>query len=290
MLQYFLNDNKSSIFENGRLPQLLYLCNTETMQQNFPRTLHKHDDRLEIVFIVKGKGSHLIGDVTYHTKAGDILIFNQGVIHDEMAELHSDMVVYCCGINGLNIKGAEKNCLFDIASPAVISSGNQRHVIEQLLALMFTQIKESANQASESCRYLLSALLSIIVQLPRENIQSLPFRKLPLVEQVKNYLDAHYTENLCLQTVAFRFKVSPFYLAHLFKRQTGFSLIRYLIRRRIGEAQSLLINTNYSVNQIAGLVGYDNANYFSTLFSRMIGISPSQYRTSWIGKKVRSIF
>lgn len=40
------------------------------MQQNFPRVLHKHDDRLEIVFIVKGRGIHLIGDVKYHTKPG----------------------------------------------------------------------------------------------------------------------------------------------------------------------------------------------------------------------------
>lgn len=290
MLQYFLENNKSSVFENNRLPQLLYLCNTETMQQNFPRALHKHDDRLEIVFIVKGRGSHLIGNVTYHTKAGDILIFNQGVIHDEMAELNSDMAVYCCGIKDLNIKGSEKNRLFDIASPAVISSGNKRQIIEQLLAVMFAQVKENRNQSGESCRYLLSALLTIIVQLPRENIKSLTFRKLTLAEQAKNYLDAHYVENLSLESVASRFNVSPFYLAHLFKRETGFSVIRYLIRRRIGEAQSLLINTRCSVTEIAGLVGYDNANYFSTLFSRMIGISPSLYRTSWIGKKVRSVF
>lgn len=290
MLQYFLNDNKHSMFENNRLPQLLYLCNTETMQRNFPRVLHKHDDRLEIVFIVKGNGNHLIGDVAYHTKAGDILIFNRGVLHDEMAALHSDMAVYCCGIKELHLKGAEKNCLFDISAPAVIASGDKRHIIEQLLTIMFSQIKQHGNQASESCRYVLAALLSIIVQLPRENIISLPFRKLTLIDQVKHYLDANYTEPLSLPTIASRFNVSPFYLAHQFKRQTGFSLIRYLIRRRIGEAQSLLINTNYSITKIAGLVGYDDANYFSTLFGKMIGISPTQYRAAWIGKKVRSFF
>lgn len=53
------------------------------MQQNFPRVLHKHDDRLEIVFIVKGRGIHLI----VHTKPDDILIFNRDIIHDEMSEL-----------------------------------------------------------------------------------------------------------------------------------------------------------------------------------------------------------
>lgn len=285
MLQYFLEENKFSIFENNRLPQLLYLCNTETMQQNFPRALHKHDDRLEIVFIVKGRGVHLIGDVKYHTKAGDILIFNRDVIHDEMAEVNSDMVVYCCGIKELHIKGMEKNRLFDIDSPAVISSGDKHDMIEQLLAIMFLQIKENGNKASETCRYLLSTLLTLIIKLPRETIKTIPYKKLTLVEQVKQYLDAHYAENITLDNLAFRFNLSPYYLSHLFKQETHFSPIHYLIRRRIGEAQSLLTYTNYSISKIAGLVGYDNANYFSTLFTKMIGISPSLYRTSWVGEK-----
>ncbi|TCP97804.1 AraC-like DNA-binding protein [Cricetibacter osteomyelitidis] len=285
MLQYFLEENKYSIFENNKLPQLLYLCNTETMQQDFPRVLHKHNDRLEIVFIVKGKGNHLIGDVTYQTKAGDILIFNQNVIHDEMAELNSGMVVYCCGIKDLHIKGMEKNCLFDITSPAVIPSGNKREIIEQLFEIMFLTIKEQGRKSGETCRYLLSTLLTLLVKLPREKIKTIAYKKLTLVEQVKQYLDTYYAENLTLEDIAFRFNISPFYLVHLFKQETQFSPIQYLIRRRIGEAQSLLINTRYSISKIAGLVGYDNANYFSSLFNKMIGVSPTLYRTSWIGKK-----
>lgn len=158
-------------------------------------------------------------------------------------------------------------------------------MIEQLLAIMFLQIKENGNKASETCRYLLSTLLTLIVKLPRETIKTIPYKKLTLVEQVKQYLDAHYAENITLDNLAFRFNLSPYYLSHLFKQETHFSPIHYLIRRRIGEAQSLLTYTNYSISKIAGLVGYDNANYFSTLFTKMIGISPSLYRTSWVGEK-----
>jgi YesN/AraC family two-component response regulator len=53
------------------------------------------------------------------------------------------------------------------------------------------------------------------------------------------------------------------------------------MRRRIGEAQSLLINTNYNVTMIAGIVGYDNPNYFTTLFSKIVGMSPKKYRQLW---------
>ena len=284
MLQYFLTENRNSIFENGRLPQLLYLCNTKTMERNFPRVLHKHDDRLELVFIVKGRGEHLIGDIKYRTQAGDLLIFNCNVIHDEMAEVNSDMAVYCCGIKNLHIKGMEKNCLFNIHSPAVIATGDQWENIEKTLDIMFFHISQNTSRANEICQYLLASLLTTIIQLPSKNVYQIFHKKLTLIEQIKQYIDQHYWEDLTLNDLAIRFHISPYYLAHLFKQQTEFSPIQYMIRRRIGEAQSLLINTHYSIGQIASMVGYHNANYFSTLFAKMIGISPTAYRLSWIGK------
>lgn len=283
MLQYFLEQNKKSVFEHDRLPRLLYLCNTETMQQNFPRVLHKHEDRLEIVFIVKGRGKHLIGKTNYQTKEGDILIFNQNVLHDETAELNSDMVVYCCGIKDLHIKGMDKNCLFDSAA-VVLPSGNKRKIIEKTLDMMWLHITENPHHADENCRYLLASLLALIIRLPRQNIITLTYHKPTVIEQVKDYIDLHYADDLSLTNLACRFNMNPYYLAHLFKRQIGFSPIQYMIRRRIGEAQSLLINTHHSITRIATLVGYTNANYFSTLFSNMIGVSPTAYRASWVGK------
>lgn len=284
MLQYFLNENKHSIFMNDKLPQLLYLCNTETMQQNFPRALHKHEKHLEIVFIVKGRGNHLIGNKKYQTKEGDILIFNQNVLHDESAELHSNMVVYCCGIKELYLKGMEKNRLIDIDIPAVIPSGKWRDPIEKTLDIMFQHVLNNPKTANENCRYLLASLLTIITKLPKSHLHTIIYARPSLITQVKNYIDTCYWENITLNEIASRFNINTYYLSHLFKQETGFSPIQYMIRRRIGEAQSLLINTRYSITQIASQVGYDNANYFSTLFSKMVGVSPRAYRDSWIGK------
>ncbi|MGR6980421.1 AraC family transcriptional regulator [Testudinibacter sp. P27/CKL/0425] len=265
MLQYFVKENKCSVFENGTLPQLLYLCNTETMQEYFPRLMHKHEDRVEIVFIVKGKGSHLIGNEKYQTQAGDILIFNQGVLHDEVAEIGSDMTVYCCGINRLKIKGKRQNCLLDLEYPAVLQAGKYTKQINTLLDIMDAQIKYNPDTSSETCRYLLASLITIILQLPQKNTKK-QNNTLVLIHQVKQYIDSHYWEAITLSSVAEQFNINPYYLSHLFKRNTGFSLIQYTLRRRIGEAQSLLINTSYSVTQISTLVGYDNINYFSTIF------------------------
>lgn len=284
MLQYYVKAYKESIFVNNRLPQLLYITNTEEMKNYFPRMLHKHDDHLEIVFITKGQGNHLIGGVKYDTCAGDILIFNPGVIHDETAQVNSDMVTYTCGISNLHIKGMDKNSLFDISAPAVISSGKHKDIIEKILDIMFFHIKVNANNAHEICHYLLSSLLTIIVELPRDPVYPFFNKNRTLISQVKHYIEQHYAENLSLSDIAGRFNVSTYHLSRLFKEQTNFSPIQYLNRCRIGEAQSLLMTTNYSITKIASLVGYENINYFSTAFTKMTGIPPSIYRTLWIGK------
>ena len=59
------------------------------------------------------------------------------------------------------------------------------------------------------------------------------------------------------------------------------------MHRRIGEAQTLLINTGYSATEIAFLVGYNDSNYFNTIFTKIVGMSPIKYRKYWVDKKIK---
>ena len=57
--------------------------------------------------------------------------------------------------------------------------------------------------------------------------------------------------------------------------------MQYIIRRRIGEAQNLLITTRRSITDIALSCGYNNSNYFQSVFKRLVGMTPGQYRRDW---------
>ena len=63
-------------------------------------------------------------------------------------------------------------------------------------------------------------------------------------------------------------------------REPGHEL--HAIRRRIGLAQTLLISTDHSATRIATMVGYDNTNYFNSLFTRIVGTTPIQYRKKYL--------
>ena len=63
-----------------------------------------------------------------------------------------------------------------------------------------------------------------------------------------------------------------------FKRYMGVTPMQYVTSIRINKAKELLKNTNYSIQEISGLVGYENPLYFSRIFRKQIGCSPSGYR------------
>ncbi len=63
-----------------------------------------------------------------------------------------------------------------------------------------------------------------------------------------------------------------------FKLYTGSTPLNYILNIRISNAQSLLENTKYNITEIAAITGYDNPLYFSRLFKKQTGLSPSEYR------------
>ena len=90
-----------------------------------------------------------------------------------------------------------------------------------------------------------------------------------------NYADA----GLSLDSVCEELGVSNSYFSTIFKKETGSSFISYLTDYRMDQAARWLLETNEKSYIIAKKVGYTDANYFSYVFKRRFGVSPSKYRT-----------
>ena len=102
-----------------------------------------------------------------------------------------------------------------------------------------------------------------------------------LMEQVKEYLGAHYSdETLSLNSTAACFNISPSYFSAVFSRETGQSFIKYLTDLRMGKARELLKCSNMQCSEISVAVGYKDPHYFSFLFKKTQNCSPIQYRMS----------
>ncbi len=108
------------------------------------------------------------------------------------------------------------------------------------------------------------------------------FIKTDAVETAKNYIKANIQTRLTVRRVAVAAGLSPNYLSSLFKRQLGQSLTDFINNEKIKSACQMLRDRSRRVYEISGLLGYDSAYYFTKVFKRHMGMTPTQYRDSLI--------
>jgi two-component system, response regulator YesN len=99
-----------------------------------------------------------------------------------------------------------------------------------------------------------------------------------LVEIVKEYIIKHYNEDITLNRIAEVVYVNSSYICDLFKTQTGENFVDYLTKIRIEKAKVLLRNVKIKTYEVGQMVGYEDATYFSKVFKKVVGVSPSEYR------------
>ena len=97
----------------------------------------------------------------------------------------------------------------------------------------------------------------------------------------RDYIDAHYTEDLSLDLLAEKYNTSAQYIARLLKKELGMSFQSYLHTLRITKAKELLLNTSLSVQDIYIQIGYQSRNTFIRSFKALEGLTPSEYRHVW---------
>jgi AraC-like DNA-binding protein len=138
------------------------------------------------------------------------------------------------------------------------------------------------------CRNLVAEIRAIVTCLKKEStfkhtVESQPvlesiFPSHPQLREVFDFIEANYRQPITLCDVAEAVGYSPAYLTDLVRRQTGQTVNRWIIQRRMAEARSLLIETHQSVDSIAQAVGYFNAGHFFRQFRQYHSTTPQAWR------------
>ncbi|HEX7057984.1 MAG TPA: response regulator [Bacilli bacterium] len=99
-----------------------------------------------------------------------------------------------------------------------------------------------------------------------------------VTQQIKRFIIEHADRDVSLEAIAERFGLSPFYISKIFKEQIGINYIDFLTESRIEKAKNLLANSELSLKEITYQIGYNDPNYFSRVFKKVCGVSPTEYR------------
>lgn len=140
-------------------------------------------------------------------------------------------------------------------------------------------IAEQLSQLS-SLSDILQWLDSFCTKLCRLLIDRKETRTDRIVEQAKRYVVNHYKEKLALSDVADALNISSGHLSNSFKKFSGITLSDYIAQVKIDEAKKLIDTHQYLIYEVADMLGFDNAYYFSKVFRKVTGVSPRDYEQS----------
>lgn len=246
---------------------------------------HSHEC-MEMAFVVSGKGRYKIDDEFYDVSEGDLLIINPGVKHQALyvESIEVPATEFYIGFTKVAIKDYPKNFI------PLPEKGNILHTkgkVRQQISRLCSMMEEEGSAYLQGRYYMLKTyLVQILLTVIREQAKPIEYQggyefestnKKYIVKNILNYFEEHYNEKISLDMIAENMYLSPFYISKLFKTETGEAPIRHLIDIRLEKAKEILEQNKFdSIKDVAAEVGYDDAYYFSKLFKKKYGFSPSQ--------------
>lgn len=177
--------------------------------------------------------------------------------------------------------GADSSCGADVSRGADAYRGADVSQYSAILTDIYTLASSSDYIRDMRINGKLNDLLTLLMESSwhREAHTNAP--KKMEISQVKSFLDEHYKDKLSLESVASHFFIDKHYLARLFKEQYGVTMVTYLQQVRITHAKRMLRFTNKSIEEIGLECGIGELNYFSRVFKKLEGVSPSEFRRVW---------
>lgn len=156
-----------------------------------------------------------------------------------------------------------------------VRSGLSIVIIDEILS-KYTNLMREAKTATESVKLIESFQLEMTKEI-REYRSHVPPCS-PFIKSVTEYIILNYNTDLSLTSLAEKFKISPSYLSHIFKREINKGVKEFIEEIRISNACRFIESTDMSISQIGYAVGYLDNNYFTKVFKKKMNVTPREYR------------
>lgn len=282
-LSYSLYEPK--LLEGAYIPQIAAYYYKQW--DGFEMKFHRHN-RVEVMYVISGTCRVDTESQSFRLKKGDFILIDADVSH----KLHVDKGSPCRMLN-VEFHFAEAGS----AAPSMKGMAEGNLAVAQLLALkvpyvllrengdVYSTLKNlihemdantSDNQLMISL--LLSQLIIRIATLAVEEAANEVHETNKYVNKIIRYIYQNYDRDIRVMDIASSVNLHPGYVHRIFKAYTGRTVTEFLTSYRIEKAQMLLTHTDIPVVEISDYIGINSSQYFSTLFKKITGKTPLEYR------------
>lgn len=247
---------------------------------------HWHDET-ELIYIISGTLQISISNTEYCGRAGDIFVVNKNEMHGMYANARG--LVYHAFVFDLNMLSfsmgdfSQKQIILPLLEGRIRFFN--RPEASCAMEAIFQRIL--AYNTEKHPGYMLAtkgALLEWIGQMIASGQYSAAKAdlrdelKTKLLKNIVRYIDSHLHESMTLGEIAAAFNMAPKYFCRFFKKNFKKTLIEYVNSLRIERAALLLREEDDTITEVALSCGFSNISYFTRLFKRMTGYTPSAYK------------
>lgn len=256
--------------------------------------LERHYENVyQLLLITNGRIRYRVGEKSYETGRGGVVVLNTLEEHDlEVLEYPYERYL---------IRVQPDFFQNEVKYPEVIAAFIKRppnftHLLtvsEPIWNYLYDIVLEMEREYNSKEKYwelyVGSDLRRMFIMIYRECSELMSIKgghNVTVAYNIMNYINHHYTEDISVDKIASELRLNKNYIAHIFKKETGYSLIGYVIALRTNHAKLLLTKTDKNITQIAAECGYDDFTYFSRQFKKTTGLTPSAYRKDYSKEEV----
>ena len=253
---------------------------------------HRHDF-WEIVIVYRGSGLMSFGRRTLPIRVGDVFVLSRGQRHAYLETRSLDVInivfdpAYVGSVHPALAEWMRHESLVSVGpswKPGE-TEGECQHLGSSDFALLLDKVRrmetELEGQKTENRIAALAYFLLIITMLLR---QSRPWESSGStaaghrVSRAMEFIEEHFSDPITIEDIVSHSQVSRRHFFRLFEQAVGVAPMEYLKKLRLQKAASMLLTSNVSVTQVAFACGFNDSNYFSSLYHKEFGMSPSQFK------------
>lgn len=295
-MKLITNDFKQEFEENDHL--LPYLFYNTIVENGRPDVLFHWHPELEINYVYEGSARYHIDYDFFNSEPGDIVLIRPNGMHSihplenknhvtDTFQFHLDMIGYSI-IDQVSLRYLHPLQTSSFKFIPCIKSNMDGY--DEIKSCLF-EIFDLSRDEGRHFEILLKAKLNELIYLLyyyryviKKNTDD-SYRKNEKIRELIDYINRNYEKNLTIDYLADFIGYSKTHFMTVFKQHTGTSCTEFVIQVRLNKASDLLINTSYSVLEIANRIGFNNLSNFNRQFKRYYQTTPSKYRKQFSNRK-----
>lgn len=273
----YLNNSKA-VFQDLSCPLIVSSCGNYRLkaEEKFPTWRPKGRLDYQLLYVVSGK-THFYFDNTEQIVAADHMVLIQPGQQQRYEYFGAEKPeVYWVHFTGNDVENILKSYHIPMDNPVFYVGASSTYAY--LFKEMIHELQHCKTGFAELLSMYLRQIFLLIQRTRQAKKTSVPTDIQEEIEYARHYFNEHYNESISIGDYAASRNISVCYFQRNFKRIINYTPMQYLLTIRMNNAANLLETTDYSVGEISAIIGYEDSLYFSRLFRKIKGMSPSDYR------------